>query len=411
MYKNSFLYLLVLLVGISACTPKVGALRSPEYKGDVGVGTDIEPDEDETKDKVEEKVVFTGSNIALVLPFQLDQISSTSLLEADIKRSALALDFYQGFQMGLEESSGSKKEFYLDVLDSQDDNLQNVTLAKSKEVEDAAIVVGPVYPKEIKTFGQNLTNRHTLQISPLAASMPSEFNFPNLVSLTPPIKAHSNAIAREVADQYSAGDIVVIYNTSDNDGRQFLNGMLSAVKHARSGIRVVSVSSIGQLNENLSTTGSTHVIAGTTDKLQIRTLINNLTNKVEEGVYSFQLYGHPLWDRYDWSIYPAFARLSPKITSESTLKAWTGAVKNFQQQYQDKYGVQPSDHSYKGYDCARYFAELLKKYDRDTIKEHLVDETYEGMYSNYKFKHNDTWGYSNESVAVRVYRSGDFQLQ
>lgn len=411
MQRNTFLYLLIVFMGVSACTPKVGTLRSPDYKGDVGAGkTEHVTDDKEKVEDVESKR-FAGSNIALVLPFQLDQISTTSVLEADIKRSALALDFYQGFQMGLEESSKNSAEFYLNVLDSRDDDFQNITLAKSEDVEEASIVVGPIYPKEIRSFGENLTNKNILQINPLAASMPTEFNLPNLVSLTPPIKAHSNAIAAEVARRFSPGDVVIIYNTSDNDGRQFLNGMLGAVRQARNNIQVVSVSTMTQLNENLVSTGSVHIIAGTTDRLQIRSLINNLTSKANEGIYNFQLYGHPLWDRYDWSIYPAFSSFLPKITSESTLKGWTTPVKNFKDKYHEKYGVQPSDHSYKGYDCAKYFGSLLKKYDKKAVAEHLVDESYEGMYSNYKFTHNESWGYSNEAVAIRVYRNGSFQLQ
>lgn len=410
----SVLYGIILFLGVAACTPKVGVLRSPDYKGNVGSGTDTKKSDaasdKETKD-VAGKKHLAGSNIALVLPFQLNQISTSSILEKDVKRSALALDFYQGFQLGLEDLARKGKNFYLDVLDSRDDDFQNATLAKSETVSEAAVVVGPVYPKEIKSFGTNLSNKDVLQINPLAASMPTEFNLPNLVSLRPPIKAHTQAIAREVANGFSGGDVIIIYNTADNDGRQFLNGMLAAIRQVKANVNVVSVSSITQLNEKLSNTGFTHVIAGTTDKLQIRTLINNLSSKAKEGVYNFQLYGHPLWDRFDWSIYPEFADLKPRISSESVLKEWTAPAKKFKEAYNMKYGVQPSDHSFRGYDCALYFGSLLAKYDKAQLKENLDKEEYEGLYSRYKFSHNNTWGYVNEAVAIRIYRNGSFQLQ
>ncbi len=412
----SVLYSIILFLGVSACTPKVGVLRSPDYKGNVGSGADAKKKSEaasdkDAKDVAADKKHLVGSNIALVLPFQLDQVSTSSILEKDIKRSALALDFYQGFQLGLEELADKGKNFYLNVLDSKDNDFQNTTLAKSETVSEAAVVVGPVYPKEIKTFGSNLTNKDVLQINPLAATMPSEFNLPNLVSLTPSIKVHSNAIAREVARAYSTGDIIIIYNTADNDGRQFLAGMLGAIRQTKNNVNIVSVSSIAQLNENLSNTGFTHVVAGTTDKLQIRSLISNLNNKVKEGIYNFQLYGHPLWDRFDWSVYPDFTDLKPRISSESILKDWDVSVKRFKESYSLKYGVQPSDHSFKGYDCALYFGALLAKYDKSKLKDNLDNEDYEGLYSRYKFSHNDAWGYVNEAVAIRIYRNGSFQLQ
>ncbi len=414
--RNIFvLYIAVLFMGISACTPKVGVLRSPDYKGDVGAGTEVDKGAASAKDPnakdANSSKHLVGSNIALVLPFQLDQIATPSILEKDVKRSALALDFYQGFQLGLEELSKKGKNYFLHVLDSRDNDIQNATLAKSEAVDGAAVIVGPVYPKEIKSFGSNLADRNTLQVNPLAASMPSEFNLPNLVSLTPSIKAHANTIAREVARAYSAGDVIILYNTSDNDGRQFLSGMLGAIKQAKSNANVLSVSTVAQLNENLSTTGVTHVVTGTTDKLLIKILIGNLHNKTEEENYNFRLYGHPLWDRYDWSIYPKFADLKPKISSESILKDGVSPVSKFKEVYQQEYGVQPSDHSFKGYDCAMYFGTLLAKYDKDQLKDKLVEEGYEGLFSRYKFTHNDTWGYVNEAVAIRTYRYGNFELQ
>src|SRR5690606_15267848 len=280
--KNIFvLYITFLLFGISACTPKVGVLRSPEYKGDVGAGTDTKANRDDASDKavkdaVASKKNLLESNIALVLPFQLDQISTSAIMEKDVKRSALALDFFRSFQLGLEESSKNGKDFALHVLDSRDNDIQNATLAKSEAVEDAAVVVGPVYPKEIKSFGQNLSNKNILQINPLAATMPSEFNLPNLVSLTPSIKMHSNAIGQAVAKEYSMGDVIVLYNTTDSDGRQFLSGMSGVIKQGAGQAHIVSVSSIAQLNEQLANGAVTHVVTGTTDKLQIRLLVTNL---------------------------------------------------------------------------------------------------------------------------------------
>src|SRR5690606_28692327 len=139
--KNIFvLYITFLLFGISACTPKVGVLRSPEYKGDVGAGTDTKANRDDASDKAVKdaeasKKNLLKSSVALVLPFQLEQISTSAIMEKDVKRSALALDFYQGFQLGLEESSKNGKDFALHVLDSRDNDIQNATRSEEHTSE------------------------------------------------------------------------------------------------------------------------------------------------------------------------------------------------------------------------------------------------------------------------------------
>lgn len=417
--NSSILIALALALGVSSCTPKVGVLRSPDYKGNVGSNssksgeTSKSPDGRETNESKAENAAkrFVGRNISLVLPFQLDQISENSLAEKDIKRSALALDYYQGFQLGLEELARKGADFNLNVLDSRDNASYSGSLALSSEVEEASLIIGPVYPQEIKAFGSNLQDKQTLQINPLAASMPTEFNLPNLVSLTPPIKAHSNAIASRVAREYSAGDVIIIFNAPDSDSKQFLNGMSTAIKQTKGNAHIISVSSIGQLNENLSSTGTNLIVTGTTDKNQLKSLLNNLINKYSENTYNFSLFGHPLWERYDFGMYTGFSNLNPTITTESNLKAWSSAVKTFKEAYYDTYGVQPSDQSYKGYDSAIYFGGLINKYGVDKLPEKLTSETYNGLFSSYKFRYNEAWGYANESVAFRTYRGGSFQLQ
>src|SRR5690606_34634666 len=128
--------------------------------------------------------------IALLLPFELDKANQHAPSAADIKRSALALDFYQGFKAGLDALSAEGANFKLNVMDTRDDTGENARIAKLDEVQDAALVVGPVYPKEIQVFGFNAKLEHALQISPLAASMPSEFNLSNLVTITAPLPVH-----------------------------------------------------------------------------------------------------------------------------------------------------------------------------------------------------------------------------
>ncbi|TJZ63581.1 hypothetical protein FAZ15_04360 [Sphingobacterium olei] len=417
---KNFVFLVVIasILFASSCAPKRGVLRSPDYKGNVGSNDAKIPkeidDEETAKDNTAEvgkrSAKYIGRNISLVLPFQLHQISGESLMDADIKRSALALDFYQGFQLGLDELAGKGSNFYVNVLDSKDDDFQNATLAQSEDVREASLIVGPVYPKEIKTFGANLVNKEILQINPLAATMPTEFNLPNLVSLTPPIRSHINAIALEVARQYTPGDIVIIYNTSDADGKQFLNGMLSAIKQAKPAAEIHSVSSTAQMNEKLSATGANLIVTGTTDKFQIKTLLGNLDLKVKEGYYSFKLFGHPLWSRYDFDVYPSFSTYMPTITSESHLRNWSTKAKAFREAYYAQFGVNPSDNSYKGYDAAIYFGGLIDKYNKN-LQDHLIKEPFSGLYSAYKFKHNDTWGFSNDAVSIQVYTGNSFDLR
>src|SRR5690606_4979558 len=345
----------------------------------------------------------------LILPFQLDKFSPHMLSIEDVNRSAIALDFYQGFQLGLYELAQKGRSFSLNVIDSRDNEMHNQSIAKSEEVSNAALIVGPVFPKEITTFGSHLSNKNVLQVNPLAASRAREFSLPNLVSLTPSIDVHTKAMAQRVARDYKTGDVVIIYNTTDNDSRQFLGTFLSELKKAKPSIQVRSVSSIPQLNEEISLTGTNLIVAGTTDRFQLRSLVSNLEAKSSEEFYMYHLYGHPLWDRIDFTIYERFGEFRPVITTKSHLKTAARCMNDFKDKYYALYSVNPSEYSYKGYDAARYFGNLLAKYG-DNYSEHITKEKFEGLFSTYSFDYNEAWGFVNNAVSFKSYQGSSFQL-
>lgn len=398
------------LLTVSACAPKKKVvLKSPEYSGtDVKGKTDIENEKEEEEEVTEED--FFANNIALLLPFQLQHVSPENISEGDIKRSAIALDFYQGVQIGLEELSSKGERIALNVLDSRDDEWQNRTLAQSEEVKDASIVLGPVFPKEIKAFGSQHKGKNILQVNPLAAAMPSEFMLPNLVSLTPSIQSHMKSLAKEIVNDYRDGDVVILLNLQEANSRQFLTGMESELKSLNPSIKTASVSKATDIDEHLSTGSTNRVVCGTTNRFELSLLINYLDGQYNENDLKIKLYGHPLWDRLDFSTYPYFSDYTPTITSDNGLKPSSSATRRFNTSYKENFGVEPSEHSYKGYDAAIYFGKLIEQHGNN-INDQLEKTPFHGLYSSYEFSFNPSWGYANEALSIRVYNNGSFQLK
>ncbi len=407
-------------LAVSSCSPKTttGVLRAPgQSTGRVDGKND--PSEADREDKSRDTEVavsskarmYPGGTIALLLPFQLDRVASSAVSEEDVKRSALALDFYQGFQMGLQQTAKSNKRVELQVLDSRDNAGHNANLALSQEIKEASLIVGPIYPAEIKAFSASLPpNKRVLQVNPLAATMPTEFNLPNLVSVTPPISIHMRAISAELAKSYKEGDVILIYNSANSDHQQFIQGFPADIKERLPYAEVISVSSPSELNDKLNSRVVYHVVSGTTDRNQLKAMLNVMDERSLADNLEFRLYGHPLWSRVDFSSYSNFTFYRPVITSESHLNPLSSAARDFQSAYKNAYSVDPSDHAYKGYDSGRYFGNLLQKYGSD-YAEYINKETFEGLYSNYKFNRNDRWGYVNFGVSLMEYRFGQFQAR
>ena len=400
------------LVGMLAaisCSPKTTAvLRNPGHTGgNVGANTGEHTGADTDKGKDSKKEDLKATSIALMLPFQLDKVAGTSVVEEEVKRSALALDFYQGFQLGVNEVAKKGKDVTINVMDTEDNEMKNISLASSKHVEDASLIVGPIYPKEIRSFAKANTNKKVLQVSPLAAMMPTEFNIANLVSLTPPIRMHMRSIVESIVSKYKSGDVVIVFDARDHDHRQFIEGFDQELKTKNPAIQIKHVQSAAQIGHELLEVGTAFIVSGTTEKTQLRSLISALDDKVSDG-FMIRLFGHPLWDRIDFSPYSNFYRMDPTISSESHLRAWNTDAQTFVRNYKALYKVDPSDYSYKGYDAGRYFSALLNKYGADYSNK-LLEEKYQGLFNKYEFTYNPQWGYVNQGVKLKTYRNGSFQ--
>ena len=400
--------LMVLVLLLASCTPKVRVLRGPGSKTPTERETPTEKEDDLAEAEEEEEAV-DFNQIALLLPFELDKANPHAPSAADIKRSALALDFYQGFKVGLDALSAEGANFKLNVLDTRDDAGENARIAKLDEVQDAALVVGPVYPKEIQVFGFNAQLDEALQISPLAASMPSEFNFSNLVTVTAPLPVHVRALATHIADQYQQGDVVILYRTPDESSRQLLTPLKAEIRRLKNGnIRVVEVEDDTSLESRVHLEGKNLIVLATTNKYEISPILAELRRLQEELSYDIRLFGHPNWSKLGFDAEDGLAAFNTRITTSYYVDDSAADVRRFDQQYRSEFGVAPTEFAYKGYDAAYYFGSLLVKYGAD-YRSHLEDTAYEGLHNDFKWEYSPTSGYVNSAISILQYGGGDFR--
>ncbi|WP_257656619.1 ABC transporter substrate-binding protein [Parapedobacter lycopersici] len=403
---SSFLIVILLLLAVG-CTPRIRVLRP--------AGSQTEPKRETTtaeereKDAIKETAEIDANQIALLLPFQLDKANQHAPSTVDIRRSALALDFYQGFKLGLDALSAQGVNFKVDVLDTRDDVAENARIAKTDQVQQATLVVGPVYPKEIQVFGYNASlDSSVLQISPLAASMPSEFDLPNLVTLTAPLMAHVEALATHIVNEYQTGDVVLFYQTEDAASRQFLDPLKARVRQLNSRIDIANVNDQASLESSIHLSGKNLLVMGTTNKYLISPILANLRTLRDELSYDIRLFGHPNWTKLDFDEIDGLAGFRASVTSSFYVNKGDKRTQEFDSRYRSEFGITPTEFAYKGYDAAYYFGSLLAKYGAE-YKSHIQDETYNGLHNTFTFKYNPAWGYVNHHIWILQFRDGDFR--
>lgn len=400
---SKLFFLLASLSLVIGCKPKVRVLQAPDRAEtpDVKDVDDKRIDEDKAPD------ARLYQDIALLLPFQLDKARNVPS-NADIKRAALALDFYQGFQLGLNAVAKRGIDFRLNVVDTRDDAHHTQQLSHQELLQQAMLVVGPVYPKEIKAFGDAVSSRSVLQISPLAASAPSDFNNPNLVTITAPLSVHVDVLAARIAERYRSGDGVLLYETSDESNQRFLSLLKTSFRKNHPKLIVQHVVNHEELVNGLRQSGNNFVVCGSTNRFQLLALFDHLRLAQDGNSKSIQLFGHPNWDKLDLGEAADLGQFNTCITSSYYIDASASAVRDFDRSYQQEFQVKPTEYAYKGYDAAQYFGLLIEKHGADYAK-YLQTATYDGLHNSFQFEHNATWGYVNTSLRILEFRNGRFQ--
>ena len=101
MSGNKLFYLFAIVAFFAACSPKV--IKPVVVKKPV-----VKPVEVVKKAEVKK---FTQGNIAVFIPFKLNQINLKTLTKAQASGADMPIDFYQGLMMGIDSAANTGLSF------------------------------------------------------------------------------------------------------------------------------------------------------------------------------------------------------------------------------------------------------------------------------------------------------------
>lgn len=384
--------ILILNLFLSACGIFSPSIPQAPEKPEPGKPSEPPTEKEETKKVVEAE----PNKVVLILPLQLDRLHRPIPTREEVKRAEIPLDFYQGFRLGIDRLAKEGYPFQVTVLDSRDNASQSAALGRSDAVQSADLVVGPIFPKEIQAFGEASTASKIVQVSPLAASTPAEFNIANLVSLVAPVAQHARGLIDYLQQIYRKGDQIIIYNTEDSESHKFLDPIKTFLREAS--LPMQEITSLEGAEEIGTLEGRNLFIVGTTNRFAVHAVLSELNQLQTEMGLRIELFGHPNWSKL--SLDPGYLEnLHTKITSSFYVDHSSRVVRDFEQDYRSQFEMDPSEYAYKGYDTGYFFGRLLTKYG-SSYTQSLENETYNGLQTNYIFEKNPTWGFVNTYIHI-----------
>ncbi|SEB13294.1 ABC transporter substrate-binding protein [Pedobacter hartonius] len=390
---NKFWCVIFLSCFLLACSPKVTTQKTPKKE---------EAEKPEAAVKAEKK--FTEASIALLVPFNLNLASIRSGSKAEMEKSVMAIDFYQGFKMGIDSAAAAGLNFRLKVLDTRDNNDQILSLIKSGQLTGSDLIVGPVFPEGIKFITNYSVANGIPVVSPLAATHPDEFLNPNLISVVNNIDLHAEKIGNFIAKEFDpAKTIVALISTRKSADETLAIPVRSYFKKDKgTKFTFQEYSSVYALETARDPSKQYIVIMSSSDRPFVIATIDKLVKMKNNGM-QIDLFGHPNWSKQNYST-EKLQLLNTRITSSYWVDYKNPAVSSFVRKYRNLNHFEPGEYAFKGFDAGFYFGKVMAEHGANYLR-YLPSEKYKGLQNSYLFKKDDQLGYINTSLFLLEYKN------
>jgi ABC-type branched-subunit amino acid transport system substrate-binding protein len=394
----------LIFIGIAlltaACSPKLRPVATP---------VKTETERPVIKTAPPKPVPVRRSSIAMLLPFALDQLNpGASYTATGLQQATIALDYYRGFKLALDSLTTLGYNYKLQVYDTQGSTQQAHALSNNPQIQASDLIVGPIFPDDLKAFADVFISERKPIVSPLSPA-PSTINNQNLVTVVPPLEYHAWATAKYIQTRLKPQKIFVLrsgYSEENDFITPFKNSIDSISKgHVQLIQTTVLRGRLNLLTPQFSTTTPNIILMPSTDQAFLTVTLRALDSLTKK--YPIILFGHPSWQKFSFLRSDMLQRLKTHITSTDKVDYKAAATIKFLRGYRKAYHAEASEYAIKGFDEGLYFGRLLGINNGDA--RNLIKNDFNGIHNSFHFIKKPAVGYINTHIDMMDYRYNELR--
>jgi len=380
--------------------PPKGRAKPLPPKGDSGTENPspvkpAEPKSEPAKPPVKPeppKPAIKSFTMAVLLPFNAADNSLDLAGETILEKSRIALEFYSGVNMALEELKNENISFHVKVLDSKND-VFTTKQALSAIDKNTDIIIGPIYAKETLPVAEFALANKIPCVSPLSPGPESIANNPYFIAVNPSINVHLKKIYDHLISSEKTSKIYVI---CDNEATEIkmanefmaLAGSKVAGESYTPFPEIEKIICDGARNciENLQASFTpgidNYVVVCSMREMYVNKMVSILSNM--DGSFPLTVYGMPNWHKFETLNLAMLNSIHLRYTTTYWKDEQDPKSASMDQQFYHFINTYPSDIAVKGYEITRYFGKMMGVYGDDFI-HHLDRNASDGYFQRFKF--------------------------
>ena len=360
-------------------------------------------------------------NIALMIPFYLNDISQIKPDDPDIKekepsdfQSLSFVQYYEGILMAIDslKKQGFSAKVYVYSVD-EDTNATHRILEKP-ELSKMNLIIGPFFENSLKIVAKFGKKNNIKVVDPVSTSEDILSGNPNVFKASPSIQMQLKQLAKYIAGRYSTSPIVIVHNNKENE-KEFLNIFETALgselkkvgKRDSSYFKVIyEHSGISGITKHFNSKDTNIIVTLTSGEVFVTNYVNKLNDISDQ--YNMIVFGLPSWKSFDNIETEYMQDINLHLFSSCFVDYMDTCVQSFVEQFRDKYKTEPDRYAFQGFDVSMFFFKALKKYGVN-FENCLNNMNDSYLQSNYKFvKAGKKDGFDNSYL--NIYRYEDYRL-
>lgn len=344
------------------------------------------------------------ANIALLLPFQFQQIDPVAnLQQKDFDNANFAIDYYRGFKLGLDSLASLGYGTNLHLFDTENDSLAIENICKTNAFQNADFVFGPFYPKELAVINAFSKKNNKKIISPISPLPVDVLKNKNIIMLNNTLESHAMQMAAFAVNHLQLKKYLVVRSgllAESRYSKTFSTTIDSMLKGISKKEIIVSKAGLKTIEANLSKYEENYILVPNADQAFAITLFKQLEEF--KNNYAITLLVHPKWIDFQ-TIEPALLQKYKVILTTAYFVDYNlPAVSVFVKKFRDVYYTEPQEMAFKGFDQALYLMPLMQK-----IKENNALPAYQGLASKFNLQDQNGLGLKNTAIHILQYCEND----
>jgi hypothetical protein len=339
--------------------------------------------------------------VALLLPFN-NKLTVEYNQTAAWQLGEMCRNYYRGMLLAMDSLSKAETKITLRVYDTENDSLVTAKILQKKEFLTTSLIYGPVMQGGNKMVSSFARQQKIYQISPLMTFSKTKIGDEYWVAANPDLPSYGNILSEKLLS--TTTDTIQFLIISDNS---LLDKAITpvlkkiAVDNKRLKVKVIDANADIDINSFYSIRYKNCVLINSSKEQTVNKWLYRI-NDTTQFIFP-EVYGYNQWFEFRSFDIALCQKKNVRIISPSFVDYTRHDVIQFVKSFRDRYGIEPTEEAFKGFDQGLYFTSLLIQNGKKLFSNYT--SIYQALHTSYLYQKDKDGQYKSKYLNILKFES------